>query len=322
MKSYIFRKTLEALLLILGVTFLIFFIINLSTDGFKFETTFSPEAYPFQYAEYRASAGVEKSVILRYFDWLSGVLQGDLGKSTRVIYRSIGEIISIHLPKSFILVFEALFFSIIVSIPLGVSLAIWSSNPIAKWLNGILTLGVGIPSFIPSLLTIYLLAVQFNMLPVRPAYLSMDKMSFIQIFLAQFKFSILPTVGLSIGVICTLTSFIRTSLLEVFKKDYIRTARAKGLTTFKINFKHALKNAAIPWITMLGMAITVLLSELFIVEKIFSWPGITKRLIEALVQKDYHLVMGVSLYFTGVIVCINLAVDLGYGWLNPKIHYA
>ncbi len=321
MARYLIIRIVQSLLLIFGVTFMIFFVINIATDNFYEVGSLDINLNPYDIARYRATSGISETVALRYIDWISDILHGNMGMSNKRPEATVISIIVYHLPKSILLVITSLFLSILISIPIGIILAVYSGRWIIRWLEIVILMGIGVPSFVPAIVGIYLFSILVNWLPFNGVYVGQSYVWYKQMWI-EARFLILPMLGLAFGITCTLVGFIRTSLLEIFQEDFIRTARAKGLGKFKVIFKHALKNAVIPWLTTLGMAVPILFSELFIVEKIFSWPGITTQMLDGLARYDYPLILGIAICLCVILVWVNLLIDILYGLVNPQIRYA
>jgi peptide/nickel transport system permease protein len=252
---------------------------------------------------------------VQYIDWLGSALRGDLGKS--IINRSdVADEIVRRLPISMYLAGIAFIISIVVGIPLGVISAVRRGT----WLDSILTsvgnLGITIPTFWLGILLIYLFGMKLNWLPI------FGFTSPFQDFVMSTKQAILPIFCLAVPPIATAIRMTRSSMLEVMRQDYIRTAWSKGLTERSVIMRHALKNGLIPVITMKGMSLANIVGGSVIIETVFSIPGMGRLAVEGLFSQDYTVVQGVMVIVGVVVLSVNLLVDLSYGWLDPRIRFS
>jgi oligopeptide transport system permease protein len=247
---------------------------------------------------------VDRPVHEQFVLYLGNLLRFDLGSSL-VKDRSVAEIIGSQFPVSAQLGLQALFLALAVSLPLGVISALRQNSAVDHASMVFATIGTTIPSFVIAIVAIYVFAVNLKLIPI--------------VGWGTPKHMILPTVILSLGAMAFLTRITRASMLEAIRQDYVRTARGKGLTEQMVIVGHVLKNAMIPVATIIGPATAGLITGSFIIETLFSVPGLGREFVLSIVRRDYPLIMGVYLLYAFLIAVANLTVDLVYGLLDPRI---
>jgi peptide/nickel transport system permease protein len=318
MQTFIIRRLLQIVLVLLVVTMLVFLMVRL-LPGDPILMYMSQQNMEILSQEQidviRHEVGIDRNLAVQYVDWLGSALTGDLGKS--IINRSdVADEIARRLPISAYLAGIAFIISIIVGIPLGVISAVRRGT----WLDSVLTslgnLGITVPIFWLGILLIYLFGMKLNWLPIF-GYTSPFKD-----FAMSTKQAILPIFCLAVPPIATAIRMTRSSMLEVMRQDYIRTAWSKGLRERSVIINHALKNGLIPVITMKGMSLAGIVGGSVIIETVFSIPGMGRLAVEGLFSQDYTVVQGVMIVVGAVVLTVNLLVDLSYGWLDPRIRYS
>ena len=317
MLAYIIRRVLQAIIVVLLVTVLVFFGMRL-LPGDPLFMLFNPN----QLREYtqeqldaiREAAGLNRPLVVQYFDWFGDLFKGELGESI-LTKESVTEDVIRRVPITMHLGLLAFIIGFIIGIPLGVISAIRR----ATWLDTILTtlanVGITVPIFWLGIMLIWLFGVQLDWLPVM-GYTS----PFTDLAL-NTKQIIMPVICLAVFPIASNARQARSSMLEILRQDYIRTAYSKGLKERRVIIRHALKNGLIPIVTLAGMGIPSIIGGSVLVEQVFNIPGMGRLAVNALFQHDYPYVQGVTLLITGVVVLSNLLVDLSYGWLDPRIRY-
>ena len=248
--------------------------------------------------------GVDRPVHEQFVLYLGNLLRFDLGSSL-VKDRSVAEIIGSQLPVSAALGLQALILALAVSLPLGVISALRQNSRVDHASMVFATIGTTIPSFVIAIVAIYVFAVNLKLVPI--------------VGWGTPRHMVLPTVILSLGAMAFLTRIVRASMLEAVRQDYVRTARGKGLTEQMVIVGHVLKNAMIPVATIIGPATAGLITGSFIIETIFSVPGLGREFVLSVVRRDYPLIMGVYLLYALLIAVANLTVDLVYGLLDPRV---
>lgn len=310
MYRYIGKRLCLLLIVILGVTLLTFTLMHaapgdmaemiaISRYGAENLTTAEVEAI-------RLSEGLDSPVMVQYFHWLTHMISGDFGNSL-ITGEPVLEEIMIRLPATLKLSFAALLVSLTIAIPAGVIAASKQHSLMDHLTMSSALIGTSVPNFWLGLLLILLFSVTLGWFPVC-GY-------------GSVRYMVLPALTLGAGLAGITTRLTRSSMLEVLNQDYVTTARSKGLSERRIIFKHALKNAFIPIITVIGIQLGHLLGGTVIVESIFAWPGIGKLLVDSIYARDFATVQACALLFAIIFVLINLIVDILYLFLNPKISY-
>jgi len=266
------------------------------------------------YEALRHDLGLDQPYPVQYLAWVGHVAQGDFGKSLRNGAPVKGEIQS-RLPATLQLGVTALLLGVVVALPLGVLSAVFRRSPLGFFASAFSQVGVAIPGFFVGLVLIYVFALQLRWFP--PGSYT----SFTDNPAEWFKRLVLPAITLSLFGAATQTRFIRSGLLDTLHQDYIRTARAKGFSDAAVILGHALRNALIPSITLLGLQVGAILEGAFIVESVFAWPGIGRLAVQSLGARDYPIVQAVVLLAVFVFLTANLLVDIAYAYLDPRISY-
>ncbi len=303
MMRFLVSRLASALVVILGVSVLVFFLIHL-VPGDPVEVMLGEGSQPADREALRRALGLDLPVHVQLGHYLQGLLQGDLGVSLHS-RRPIGEILLERIPATLELALAGLVVAVLIALPLGIIAALRKDTP---WDGGAMAfamLGVSIPNFWMGPLLILVFSLWLGWLPVSgregPASL------------------VLPALTLGTAMAAILSRMIRATLLEVLNEDYIRTARAKGLSWGQVVRRHALRNAMLPVITLLGLQLGALLAGAVITEIVFSWPGIGQLVIESIQRRDYPVVQACVLLISLAYVLVNTLTDLCYAWLDPRI---
>ena len=301
--TYFFQRVLWTLPILLGVVTLVFFLIHL-IPGDPVEMMLGESALPADRQQMRSQLGLDRPVSIQYLTFLKATLSGNLGTSIHS-RRPVTDLIFERFPATFELMLGSMVVAIGLAIPLGVLAALYRGRWVDQAASIFAVLGVATPNFWMGPLLILLFAIHLDWLPVNER--------------GGLEHLVLPAITLGTALAALLSRMTRASLLDVLGEDYIRFARAKGLSASRVVWIHALRNALIPVITVIGLQIGVLLSGAIITESIFDWPGLGSLLLEAISQRDYPLVQGCVLFIATSYVLINLLTDLVYGWVNPRI---
>ncbi|MDY0010764.1 MAG: ABC transporter permease [Candidatus Izemoplasmatales bacterium] len=301
MNRYIIKKTLFSILTLFIVVTLVFFMLRAIPGGPFTREKPLPESTRERLEE---AYGLNEPLINQYFTYMGNLLTGDLGPSFRKPAYSVNELLATGIPNTAKIGFIAVIFIIFLGIPLGVVSALKSNTAVDYGVMIIATIGITVPSFVIGSLFI-LLAQNVKWIPVGGLSTPISYVG-----------PVVALAGYSLAFVARLT---RSSMLEVLRQDYIRTARAKGLSESKVIFKHALKNSLIPVITYIGPMIAAIMTGSFVVEKIFYINGIGEYFTESIGNRDYTLVIGVTLFYAVFYIIMVLLVDIAYSVIDPRI---
>ena len=302
MAKYIVKRIIMGIVTAFVVATLTFFIMNLVPGGpFLAEKAVTPQAQAAMEAKY----GLDKPLFVQYLTYMGDLLHGDMGMSLKKRGFTVNDIIKNKFPVSARLGGLAVLFAVLIGVPLG-SVAAYKRGKAADNIIIVFsTAGIAIPSFLISTLLMYILSVKLKLLP--------------SLGLDGPKNYIMPVIALALYPTCYVARLMRSSMLDVIGQDYMRTARAKGVSTFKAIFKHALRNAILPVVTYLGPLLAYLMTGSFIVEKIFTIPGLGHEFVSAIPSRDYPLIMGTTIFLACFIILMNVIVDIAYAFIDPRI---
>lgn len=302
MGKYIIKRVAMGLLSVFIVATITFFLMNLVPGGpFVAEKSISAAAQAALAEKY----GLDKPLLQRYVTYMTDLLKGNMGVSLRQRGRTVSDIVFSKFPVSAKLAGFAVAISLLIGIPLG-CLSAYNRGKFAD--NTIIvfaTCGIAIPSFISSVLLLYTFGSKLNILPT--------------VGLNNALSYIMPVTALAIYPTAYITRLMRSSLLDVMGQDYIRTAKAKGLSNFKVLFKHALRNAILPVITYVGPMLANLMTGSFVVEKIFTIPGLGREFVSSVTNRDYTMIMGTTIILAVLLITANVVVDILYKVVDPRI---
>lgn len=304
MITYIIRRLLYAILVLFGVATAVFFIGRLSGDPVKL--MLPPNATPEQVETLRRTLGLDEPLLVQYLDFLAQLARLDLGRSLYFDQPSI-QLILERLPATIQLAAAAFVFAMAVAIPAGIIAAVWRGSIVEGVVQLVVLVGQSTPAFWVGILLILVFAVQLEIFPTGgvggPQYL------------------VLPAVTLGFYLMAMVARLLRSSMLEVLNEDYIKTARAKGVSSFAVITRHAFRNALLPTITVIGLEIGSLFGGAVLTETVFAWPGVGSLIVEAINNRDFPLVQAVVIILAGIFVVVNLLVDISYAVLDPRIRY-
>lgn len=315
MASYFIRRLLIAIPVLIGVTIFNFLIINMA-PGNPVEMFIDPNTTEEQIELRKEQLGLDDPLWMQYFRWMNNLLHGDLGFSYST-YEPVSAIILERLGPTFILMGAALIVSILIAIPFGIMSATKQYSKIDYLSTGGSFLGISIPHFFLGLGVIYIFSLQLNLLPTG----GMVTLGGEGGFSDRLAHLVLPVFVLATGIVGKFIRFVRASMLDVLGQDYLRTARAKGLKEFVVTNKHALRNALIPIITVIGLEIPILLGGAVITEQVFQWPGMGQLTIQAIMSRDYPTLMAINLLAAVIVLFANLLTDILYSVADPRIKY-
>jgi len=304
-RGFFFRRTLVTVPTVLGALTLVFFFLHI-VPGDPVEAMLGESARAVEKERLRHELGLDLPLIAQYFKFLGGIATGDLGESY-FYRRPVTAVIAERVPATLELAVASLFVAGIIAFPLGIIAALREGTALDALSMLFALIGISMPNFWLGPLLIILFSIKLGWFPVSGR--------------DGFSSLVLPALTLGTALAALLSRMTRSSLLEVLGEEYLTVARAKGLPERKVILKHALRNALIPIVTVLGLQFGALLSGAIITENVFSWPGIGTLLITAVEARDYPLVQGCVLFISLAYVAVNLAVDLLYGFIDPRIRY-
>ncbi len=316
MRTYLLTRLLIAILTLFGMSIVIFVLLRIA-PGDVVDMIFASAGYvdPAAKVEIEKELGLDKPIPVQYGHWLVEVLHGDLGKSYRYDMPA-WQIVKPRIPVTLELAVLAMAVAALIGVPAGVVSAVRHDRPIDYAMRVISLAGLSMPSFWLGMVIILALAWGLGWIPSVTYVSPFDDL---KAHVLQFLFPALAVGYRSSALIMRIT---RSSLLEVMREDYVRTAYAKGQRERVVIWRHALKNAFLPVLTVLGIEFAFLVGGLIVTETVFNLPGVARFLVEAILWRDYPVVQNLVMFIAVVVILMNLAVDLLYGWLDPRVRYA
>ncbi|MBA6117566.1 ABC transporter permease [Pseudomonas sp. NC26] len=305
MLNYAIRRILLLLPMLLGVSIVVFLVLHF-IPGDPARLAAGPDATEADVAQIRQNYGLDKPLVSQYLIYVKKVATGDLGESFQT-FTPVLEGIARTLPATLELTAAGMLLAVLIGVPLGIIAALRPRGVLDSALTTLAVLGISMPGFLLGLILMSVFSASLGWLPPTGR--------------GGFQHLILPAVTLGLPYVATFSRLARSTMMDVLKEDYIRTAYAKGVPNYKVVLKHALSNAAIPLVTVFGMDFGRLLGGAVIVETVFAWPGMGRFLIDAIMARDIYVVQGTVLVFAALVVVVNLIVDLAYGILDPRITY-
>lgn len=312
MGKYILKRILIALPVLIGITIIDYAIMCLA--GSPLEMLQGPRVSQAAVEAKKIALGLDKPIYVQYFVWLGQLLHGNLGYSMKS-YQSVSSMIASHLGPTLLLMGVSLLVSLLISVPAGIYSAV---HQYSKGDYAVVTasfLGSSVPGFFLSLLLVWLFTVQLGWLPSG----GMTTLGTEGGAADVAKHMVMPVIVLAFSMAGSNIRYIRSAMLEILQQDYLRTAKAKGIGRSRVIYKHALRNALVPVITVIGMGIPVLFGGAVIIEQVFSWPGLGLMTMSAISNRDYPVIMGVCLLSAIVVLISNLVTDILYALADPTI---
>ena len=302
MLNYLGKRLINSII-VLWIVMTVTFLLMHAIPGGPF--TAEKNLPPAVQANIEARYKLNDPLSTQYMDYVENILHGDLGPSFKYVGRSVNDIIGESFPVSFELGMEAILISLLLGIPAGVLAAYRRNNWQDRTVNLLTTIGIAVPGFVLAALMVEIFAMKLGLLP---AAMWID-----------WKSRILPAFALAAMPMAFITRLTRSSMLEVLGQDYIKTAKAKGLGTTYILFKHALPNALIPVVTYIGPMVANILTGSFVIETIFAIPGLGSYFVTSIYNRDYTVILGVTIFYSAIIILMNMIVDIIYPMLDPRI---
>lgn len=313
MRHYVLRRLVIAIPSLLIASLIVFTLPRL-IPGDVVQLMLEEKAYGKDLADLRAKLGLDRPIPVQYVDWVRRLARGDLGESLWTRQPVRGELAR-RMPVTLMLGFLSLVVAVVIGVPIGILSAVRPDSALDFFARSAAILGLSVPGFVQAIVVILLPAIWWGWTP-RMGYTELAQGP--GTYLLQF---ILPAIILGTASAAAIMRLTRGMLLEVLRQDYVRTAWAKGLREGVVVFKHSLKNAIIPVVTVLGLQIAQIAGGSVIIESIFGLPGMGQFLVEAITQRDYPVIQGINLLIVVIIVATNLLVDLFYATLDPRIRY-
>jgi len=313
MWTYLVRRILETIPVMLIVAVLVFMMLRLA-PGDPASIIAGDAATAADIADIRQSLGLDEPIIKQFFIWAGNMLSGDLGESF-AYKRTVESLVLERLEPTVALATLTIIMACAIAVPLGTLAAYRQGSWTDRFVMGMSVIGFSVPVFVIGYILIYVFSVKLGWFPVQ----GYQRIS--EGFGGFLHRLILPAVALSVIFVALIARMTRTSVLEVLNEDYVRTARAKGLSEFRVVVQHALRNAAVPIVTVIGIAIAVLIGGVVVTESVFAIPGLGSLTVDAVLARDYPTVQAVILLFSFAYVLINLAIDLIYTIVDPRIRY-
>ncbi|MDH3743005.1 MAG: ABC transporter permease [Hyphomicrobiales bacterium] len=314
MFGYILKR-IAATIPVMGVVALFVFLMIRLAPGDPAAVIAGDYATAEDVMRIREQLGLNEPIIIQFTKWIGALAQGDLGKAI-FSNKSVAELIGQRIEPTVMLTLTTIIFTILVAVPLG-TLAAWRAGTLID--RAVMMFSVGgfsVPVFVLGYILIYILSIQLKWLPVQ-GYRSMFEHG-LWPFLRHIT---LPTVTLSVIFIALIARMTRASVIEVLQEDYVRTARAKGQSEFKVLLRHALRNAAVPIVTVIGLSLALLIGGVVVTESVYNIPGLGRLVLDAVLARDYPIIQGLILFFSFVYILINLLIDLSYTLFDPRIRY-
>jgi peptide/nickel transport system permease protein len=313
LRTYLVRR-IVATIPVMGVVALIVFLLLHLAPGSPAALIAGDFATAEDIARIGRQLGLDRPLHVQFVAWVGQILRGDLGTSI-FSHLPVSRLIRQRLEPTLVLSATTLVIAVVLAVPIGV-LAAWRARTwVDRLVMGLSVCGLSIPSFVLGYLLIYLFAIHFGWLPVQ------GYVSFTEGLWPCVRSILLPSFALGSIYMALIARITRASLLEVLEEDYVRTAKAKGLSTLTVLVVHALRNASVPIVTIIGVGLTLLIGGVVITESVFAIPGIGRLTVDAILRRDYPIIQAVILLSSGVYVMVNLVIDLVYTVLDPRIRY-
>src|SRR6185437_6308553 len=313
MTAYIVRRLLSMIPVIAIVALFVFLLLHLA-PGDPAAIMAGDNATPDNIAQIRQKLGLDEPLWRQFIVWIASLAQGNLGNSM-FWGDPVTTLIAQRAEPTISLAAMTITFAVVIAIVLGVVAAANAGTGIDRFVMGFAVMGFSVPVFVVGYLLIFLFAIELRWLPVQ-GYTPIAEG-----ILPWLRNLVLPTVALGLAYVALIARITRATMLDVLSEDYMRTPRAKGVAAMPLLLKHALKNAAVPIVTVIGIGVALLIGGVVITETVFNIPGIGRLVVDAITRRDYPIIQGVIMVFSGVYVLVNMLVDLSYTFFDPRIRY-
>ncbi len=316
MRQFLIRRLLRAIVALWGISTVVFIVMRLSGDPVPL--LLPPDAPTSEFVRVRSEMGLDQPIYVQYLVYLRNLAQGDLGRSIHMRQPAM-QIAAERLPATLELALGAFFLAVVIAIPAGLISAAKRNSLWDNLAMGLALIGQSAPTFYIGIMLILVLGLQFGLFPISGR--GQGSWSDPGDWGAMLRHLALPAITLGAFAMASIARLTRSAVLEVMRQDFIRTARAKGLSDLLVLVRHNLKNAAIPIVTIMGLQFGTLLGGAVVTETVFSWPGIGRLAIQSIFNRDYPVVQSSVILVAAFFVLVNFFVDLAYGWLDPRIRY-
>lgn len=318
MWRYILRRIfVQGIPVLLGFSFFLYLVVTLAPGSPVTHLRGVPNLDSSVIEQRKAQLGIDQPFLVQYLQWLGRIVRGDLGLSFDSARRPVADLIKERMPATITLSLASIILGWGIGIPVGILSARYQYSILDYLITFFAFVGISIPSFFFGLILLYVFALKLNVLPAGGFFLAGE----VKTLAGYISYLCLPALTLGLGSIAGVARYMRASLLEVINQDYLRTARAKGLAERIVIYKHALRNALLPILTLLGFMIPSIFSGAVIVESIFAWPGLGSLAIQAVNERNYPVIMGINMMFAVLIFLGSIIADISYAFADPRIRY-
>lgn len=320
---YLLKRLIYIIFVFFIISILMFFIYKLLPgDPVKMmigdTSNINPERYESMYARYEELLGLDKPLPVQYVVWMKNMLTGDFGYSSQY-KRPVAQILDVPMKNTLMLNFAAMFLVFIISIPLGIATAIKKNTIFDKAVQVLTILGYSLPNFVIALLAIYVFAIKLGWFPISGSQTAGLEATGMAAFLDTAKHMALPVFVMSISGLGSITRYVRASMIDALRMDYVKTARAKGLKEKVVIYVHAFRNALIPIVTVTTVWIIGLFGGSIVIESIFLWRGLGKMMLDALFQRDFAVVLTMQMFYVVLSLAGNVLMDIAYTLVDPRV---
>lgn len=313
MLAYIGRRVLATIPVMCLVALFVFSLLYIA-PGDPVAAIAGDQASPEDYEKIRRSLGLDRPFLVRFLEWFGQVIRGNLGVSL-FTGMPVTEMIGQRIEPTLSLMVVTLLLAVVVAIPLGVVSAWKAGTWLDRALMAVSVVGFSVPVFVVGYILAYVLALELDWFPVQ-GYTPIARG-----FWEWLEHLVLPAIALGFVYIALIARITRATVMEVLGEDYIRTARAKGQTERLVLFRHALKNAAVPIVTVIGLGVALLIGGVVVTESVYNIPGLGRLVVDAILKRDYPIIQGLILFFSFLYIVLNLLIDIAYTMLDPRIRY-
>ena len=319
MLAYALRRALTGLVMLVALSLLVFVLLRL-TPGDPIDALINPNVAMTEsdIAALRARYGLDRPLPMQYLAWLGEVARGNLGYSLQRANETVAGLIGARIGPTFLLMGAGLALAIVVGVVAGVAGAVFRNGPLDFGMSVVALVGISSPAFLTALIGLYVFSVELRWLPSGGMTSPGAPASLVDVL----RHLVLPATLLSIGHAALIMRYMRASMLEVMNQDYVRTARAKGVPEFWVMAKHALRNALLPVVTLIGSTIGLAVGGAIFIESVFNWPGMGLLLVGAVETRDYPVIMGATLVVGACVIAVNILTDIAYAAIDPRIKVA